>query len=144
VSNAPFCAAVDVLHLGVSHMKLLKTRVHLGVWPFLLGMSVTSLCSPFGSNPAWQWSLKISLILLRISPVDSTNSWLKTATFENLINDKFLPELPSLAALIETQITSNETWAWQYHSLWAYRINAYLLIEYICKLRWIEKQEIKF
>jgi len=54
-------------HLGSSHMKLLNTRVHLGVYPFLLGMSVTSLCSPLGSNPAWQWSLKIYLVLLRIS-----------------------------------------------------------------------------
>ena len=54
-------------HLGESHMKLLNTRVHLGVYPFLLGMSVTSLCSPLGSNPAWQWSLKICLVLLRIS-----------------------------------------------------------------------------
>jgi len=57
-------------HLGASHMKLLNTRVHLGIYPFLLDMSVTSLCSPLGSNPAWQWSLKISLALLRISPFD--------------------------------------------------------------------------
>jgi len=56
-------------HLGVSHMKLLNTRVHISVIPFLLGMSVTSLCSPLGSNPAWQW-LKIPLVLLRISPYD--------------------------------------------------------------------------
>jgi len=55
-------------HLGASHMKLLYMRVHLRVYPFLLGMSVTSLCSPLGSNPAWQWSLTIPVILLRISP----------------------------------------------------------------------------
>ena len=85
VSNAPFCTAADVPHLGASHMKLLNTRVHLGVYPFLLGVSVTSLCSPLGSNPAWQWSLNISLILLWISPVGWTNFWLKTATFEILI-----------------------------------------------------------
>jgi len=36
--------------------------------------------------------------------------------FEILITDQFLPELPSLAALIETQITTNETWAWQYQT----------------------------
>jgi len=50
-------------------MKLLNTRVHLGVYPFLLGMLVTSLCNPLGSKPACQWSLKISLVLLRISPL---------------------------------------------------------------------------
>jgi len=126
VSNAPFCTAVDVPHLGASHMKLLNTRVHLVVYPFLLGMSVTSLCSPLGSNPAWQWSLKISLILLRNSPVDWTNFWLKTATFEILINDKFLPELPSLAVLIETQITSNETRAWQYQTASTELMRTYL------------------
>ena len=63
-------------HLGASHMKLLNTRVHLGVYTFLLGMSVTSLCSPLGSNPAWQWSLKISLVLLRISPFLNRKSYL--------------------------------------------------------------------
>jgi len=126
VSNAPFCTAVDIPHLGASHMKLLNTRVQLGVYPFLLGMSVTSLCIPLGSNPAWQWSLKISLIFLLISPVDWTNFWLKTATFEILINDKFLPELPSLAALFETQITSNETWAWQYQTASTELMRTYL------------------
>ena len=92
VSNAPFCTAVDDPHSGAIHMKLFNTRVHLGVYPFLLGMLVTSLCSVLGSNPAWQWSLNISLILPRISPVDWTNAWLKTATFEILINDRFPPE----------------------------------------------------
>ena len=57
-------------HLGPSHMKLPNTRAHLSVYPFLLGMSVTSLCSPLWSNPACQWSLKISLVLLRINPFD--------------------------------------------------------------------------
>jgi len=56
-------------HLGASHIKLLNTRVQLGVYPFLIGMSVTSLCSQLGSNPAWQWSSKISLVL-RISSFD--------------------------------------------------------------------------
>jgi len=126
VSNAPFCTAVDVPHLGASHWKILNTRVHLGACPILLGMSVTSLCSPLGSNPPWQWSLKIYLILLRISPVNWTNFWPKTATFEILINDKFLPELPSLATLIETQITSNETWAWQYQKASTEWMHTYL------------------
>jgi len=116
VSSAPFCAVVNVPHLGAGRVRLLSVRVHLGVCPFLLSMSVASLCGPLGLNSAWQWSLNIALILLRISPVDWTNFWPKTATFEILINDKFLPELPSLAALIETQITSNETWAWQYQT----------------------------
>ena len=100
VSNAPFCTAVDVLHLGASHMKFINTRVHLGAYLFLLGMSVTSLCSPLGLNPAWQWSLNISLILLRISPVDWIKSWLKTTTFEILINDSFPPESTALTAQI--------------------------------------------
>jgi len=39
-------------HLGASRMKLLNTRVHLGEYPYLLGMLVTSLYSLFGSNPA--------------------------------------------------------------------------------------------
>jgi len=81
-TNSPFYAAVDVPRLGASHWKLLNTRVHLGAYPFLLSMSVTSLCSPLGSNPAWQWSLKTSLILFPISPFDWTYFWLKTATFE--------------------------------------------------------------
>jgi len=73
---APFRTAVDVPHLGESHWKLLNMRVHLGVCPFLLGMSVTSLCSPLGSNPAWQWSLKTSLVLLRISLwIELTSDW---------------------------------------------------------------------
>jgi len=76
-------------HLDANHIKLLNTRVHLVVYPFLLGVSVTSLCSPLGLNPAWQWSLNISLILLRISPVGWTHSWSKTATLKYLINDKF-------------------------------------------------------
>ena len=57
-------------HLGASRMKILNTRVHLSVYPFLLSMSVTSLYSLLGSNPAWQWSSKISLVLLRISTFD--------------------------------------------------------------------------
>jgi len=72
--------------LGESHMNLLNTRVHLDVHPFLLGMSIASLCSPFGSNSAWQRSLKTTLVLLQISPLDWTYFRLKTATFEILIN----------------------------------------------------------
>jgi len=52
VSNAPSYAAVVTPHWGESHMNLLNTRVHLDVHPFLLGMSIASLCSPLGSNPA--------------------------------------------------------------------------------------------
>jgi len=58
VSNAPSYAAVVTPHLGESHMNLLNTRVHLDMHPFLLGMSIASLCSPLGSNAAWQRSLK--------------------------------------------------------------------------------------
>jgi len=50
VSNAPFCTAVDISTLG--RESLPNTRVHLDVYPLLLSMSVTSLCSPPGSNPA--------------------------------------------------------------------------------------------
>jgi len=52
VSNAPFYAAVAESHLGENHLQLLNTRVHLDVHAFLLGMSITSLCNPLGSNPA--------------------------------------------------------------------------------------------
>jgi len=52
MSNAPFYAAVAKPHLGENHLLLLNTRVHLGVHPFLLGMSIASLCDPLGSNPA--------------------------------------------------------------------------------------------
>ena len=104
-------------HLGASHMKLLNTRVHLGVYPFQLGMSVASLCSPLGSNPAWQWSLKISLILLRISPFDWTYFRVITATFEISIDDKLPPELLFLtecfAQLRAAQLASSETKAWR-------------------------------
>ena len=112
VSNVLFCTAVDIPHFGASHMKLLNTHVHLGVYPFLLGMSVTSLCSPLGLNPAWQWSLNIALILLRTSPVDWTNSWPKTTTFEILINDRFPPDfnIPYHANL--NQVNRSETWVW--------------------------------
>jgi len=129
VSNAPFCTPVDIPHLGASHWKLLNTRVHLGVCPFLLGMSVTTLCSTLGSNPAWQWSLRTSLVLLRISLFDWTYFWLKTATFEILINDKFPPEPPSLAAQIETQVISSETWVW-YDQPSILRWNAYVYLMY--------------
>jgi len=59
VSNAPFHAAVAEPHLGENHFHLLNTRVHLGVHPFLLGMSIATLCNPLGLNPAWQQSLKL-------------------------------------------------------------------------------------
>jgi len=52
VSNAPYYAAVVAPQLGENHLNLLNTRVHLDVHPFLLGMSIASLCSPLGSNPA--------------------------------------------------------------------------------------------
>jgi len=55
--------------LGESHMNLLNTRVHLDVHPFLLGMSIASLCSPLWSNSAGQRSLKTTLVLLQISPL---------------------------------------------------------------------------
>jgi len=67
--------------------------IHLGVYAFLFGMSVTSLCSPLGLNPAWQWSLKTSLVFLRISPLDWTYFWLNTATCQILTNGKLPPEL---------------------------------------------------
>jgi len=98
VSNAPSYAAVVTPHLGESHLNLHYTRVHLDVHPFLLGMSIASLCNPLGPNPTWQWSLKTTLVLLRISPLDWTYFGLKTATFEILINDKLPPELSLLAA----------------------------------------------
>jgi len=68
VSNAPSYAAVVTPHLGDNHLNLLNTRVHLDVHPFLLGMSIASLCTPLGLNSAWERSLKITLILLRIDP----------------------------------------------------------------------------
>ena len=117
VSSAPFCIAVDVPHLGASHMKLLNTRVHLGVCPFLLGMSVTSLSSPLGLNPAWQWSLKTSLVLIRITPFEWTYFRLNTATFQILTNGKLPPELSLLAECLtqlrDAQLASSETKAWR-------------------------------
>jgi len=52
VSNAPSYGAMVIPHLGENHLNLLITRVHLDVHPFLLGMSIASLCNPLGSNPA--------------------------------------------------------------------------------------------
>jgi len=98
-------------------MKLPNTRVHPGVYPFLLGMSVTTLCSPLGSNPAWQWSLNISLVLLRISPFDWTYFRLITATIQISTNGKLPPELLLLAEcfaeLRAAQLASSETKAWR-------------------------------
>jgi len=102
----------------------------LDVRPLLLGMSVTSLCSPLGSNPAWQRSLKTTLVLLRISPLDWTYFRLKTATFEILINDKLPPELSLLASRRATPLTKSETWPWR-HQFSVSRLNGYLLTEYI-------------
>jgi len=68
MSNAPSYAAVVAPHLGENHLHLLNTRVHLDVHPFLLGMSITSLFNPLGSNPAEQRSLKTILVLLWINP----------------------------------------------------------------------------
>jgi len=49
-----------------------NTRVHLDVYPLLLGMSVTSsLFGPTGSNPAWQCPLEI------FGPSSDQPSWLK-------------------------------------------------------------------
>jgi len=121
-------------HLGASHMKLLNTRVHLGVYPFLLGMSVTSLCSPLGSNPAWQWSLKTSLVLLRISPFDWTYFRLITATFEISTNGKLPPDLLLLAEnfteVRAAQLASSETKAWRLEFSVS-RLSMHLLIEHI-------------
>jgi len=47
-----FYAAMAKPYLGENQLHLLNTRVHLGVHPFLLGMSIASLCNPLGSNPA--------------------------------------------------------------------------------------------
>jgi len=115
VSNAPSYAAVVTPHLGENHLNLLNMRVHLDVHPFLLGMSIASLCSPLGLNSAWRRSLKTTLVLLWINP-----SWLnlfrqKTATFEILISDKLPPELSLLAARRGVQLAKSETWAWRYH-----------------------------
>jgi len=86
-------------HTWVRVIRIFSTRMHTLVCTrFLLSMSVTSLCSPLGSNPAWQWSLKTILILLRIAPFDCTNFWLQTATFKILINDKLPPGGSFLAA----------------------------------------------
>ena len=121
-------------HLGASHIKLLNTLVHLRVYPFLLGMTVTSLCSPLGSNPTWQWSLQISLILLRISTLDWTYFRLITVTFEISTNDKLQPELLLLTEyfteLQAAQLVGSETIAWR---LWfsVSRLSMHLLIEYI-------------
>ena len=79
-------------HTWVRVIRSFSTRMHTLVCiRFLLGMSVTSLCGPLGSNPAWQWSPKTILILLRIVLFHCTNFWLKAATFKILINDKFPP-----------------------------------------------------
>ena len=121
-------------HLGASHMKLPNTRVQLRVYPFLLGMSVTSLCSPLGSNPAWQWSLKISLVLLRISPFDWTYFWLITVIFEISTEDKLPPEplLPDecFAELRAAQLASSEAKAWRFQ-ISVSRWSMHLFIEYI-------------
>ena len=101
----------------------------LDVRPLLLGMSVTSLCSPLGSNPAWQRSLKTTLVLLRISPLDWTYFRLKTATFEILINDKLPPELSLLAARRAVQLARSETRAWRCQFSIG-RLNVYAPTEY--------------
>jgi len=56
---------------------------------------------------------KTTLALLRISPLDWTYFWLKTATFKILINE-LPPELSLFAACRATQLASRETWAWRY------------------------------
>jgi len=56
VSNAPFYAAVAEPNLG-EDIHHLNTHEYLSVRPFLLGMSITSLCNLLGSNPAQQRSL---------------------------------------------------------------------------------------
>jgi len=129
VNNAPYYAAVVTPHLGKSHMNLLNTREHLDVHPFLLSMSIASFCDPLGSNPAWQQSLKTTLVLFRISPLDWTYFWLKTATFEILINDKLPPELSLLAARHAVQLARSETWAWRYQFSIG-RLNVYAPTEY--------------
>jgi len=54
VSNALLMPQWTFPHLGECHLNFIRTRTHLDVCPILLGMSVASLCSPLGSNPAWQ------------------------------------------------------------------------------------------
>jgi len=114
-------------HLAESHMNHLNTRTNLDVYPFLLGMSIASLCCPPGSNSAWQWSQKLLLILLRIVPLTVLIFNWKQQLFEILINDKFPPELPSLAAQNETQVTSNEMWVWQHQTVSTYLMRTYFL-----------------
>ena len=102
-------------HTWVRVTWIFSTRVYtLILHPFLLSMSIASLCNPLMSNSAWQRSLKTTLVLLRISPLDWTYFRLKTATLEILINDKLPPELSLLAAHRATQLANSETWAWRY------------------------------
>ena len=96
--------------------------------PFLLGMLIASFCNPLGSNPASQQSLKTTLVLLQINPLDWTDFRLKTATFEILLNDKFPPELSLLVAQNETHLASSETWAWRYEFSIS-RLNVYVPTE---------------
>ena len=103
----------------------------------LLGMSIASLCNQLGLNPARQRSLNLLWFFFESAPIYCTYFRLITATFEILINDKFPPELSLLAAQNETQQASSETWAWRYQFSIS-RLNAYLLTEYIYKLKCIE------
>jgi len=85
----------------------------------------------------------ITLVLLRISPLERTYFWLKTVTFVILINDKFPPELSLLAAQNKTQPTSSETWAWR-HQYSVSRLIVYSLTEYIYTLKCIETWKNEF
>jgi len=105
--------------------------------PILLGMSIASLCNPLGLKPARQRSLNLLWFSFESAPIDCTYFRLITATFEILINDKFPPEISLLAAQNETHLASSETWAWRYQFSVS-RLNAYLLTEYIYKLKCIE------
>jgi len=108
VSNAPFHAAMAEPHLGeVIHH--LNTHEYFSVRPFLLGMSITSLCNPLGSNPARQRPLNYFRFLFESTTSYWTYFRLKTATHKVLINDEFPPEQAVLASQNVTRLVSSGT-----------------------------------
>ena len=124
-------------HTWVRVTWIFSTRVYTLMCTRSCSACRLHLCSPLGLNSAWQRSLKLPWFFFESTPLDWTYFRLKTATFEILINDKLPPEPKFLAVQNETQLARSETWAWRYQFSVS-RLNAYLLTEYIYKLKRIE------
>jgi len=113
-------------HTWVRSFYRLYTHEYFNVRPFLLGMSIASLCNPLASNPARQRSLNYFRFFFESTPSYWTYFRLKTATPEVLINEKFPPEQAILASQNETRLVRSEMWICQC-LIRVYKLNAYSL-----------------